>query len=762
MKGHKVLLVKPDYRYFPIGMSYVVKAFEDTNIEYHFVDMHLNPEFNLREAVRSGEYYAVASAGLIGSFTFFRKFFATVKEEAPWMPTLLAGNITWDFPTRMLFETIACDYIVVGEGEITGVELLRHIKEHGIAPTETLGVAFRDPVALEGFTKTARRPPLDLTAKAWLPTWDFFDIKAYGFQGMPVLTGRGCPGRCSFCSPTNGRFRSRPMDHVFEEIDMLNEKFDFLQFHFMNEVFYPDPESIIEFCERYKKVRPHKAWHCLMRMDTDPMVLRHMRDAGCEVMNVGVESGSDRVLELIKKDLTVSQTRTFVQNLKATELVGQASFMMANYGECEEDIKATIDLLLELKVSGPMALTINYPGTLNYKRARRRGLISDELSYVESLDSLYGKNYFQVISGHLSGRLRYLNLSGMSDNALFHVVEREMRRYFTEGFRIQDVCMCVRDGKHYLEGKCPFCDHTLSHLIEPPFISTYDMVSFCNKCGASDTYFSPFDLPGNKAHYEAVRQRLRSAERILVVASENQARRFLMYDHFGLDYGKLLGFAAFPDLECGFALTHPVRLFDELLAQNPDCIFVLRSNVLLAFLFAKHPELFADRSENSPVVFAERLEERQKLAITRCDAVQGERTLLVSSSPVHIFQSLWDVMRQNVHNTTCDVLVQQHRMGEFSLLPDRRTITFSGGNLHVGGVSSESYRFLVEQEYTNLIFSAASDNLTSFSNIFDFAKKIDVKHVYVYEKSNLGIPDSEKILLRIEGAVNTYNVAGGA
>jgi hypothetical protein len=70
----KLLIVKPDYRFFPIGMSYVISVFEEAGIAYDFVDMYLDPDFNIRGAIRSGNYYAVASAGLIGSFTFSAGF----------------------------------------------------------------------------------------------------------------------------------------------------------------------------------------------------------------------------------------------------------------------------------------------------------------------------------------------------------------------------------------------------------------------------------------------------------------------------------------------------------------------------------------------------------------------------------------------------------------------------------------------------------------------------------------------------------------
>jgi radical SAM superfamily enzyme YgiQ (UPF0313 family) len=351
--------------------------------------MYFNPEQDFNAILKNGKYLAVASGGLIGSFTFFKRLFIKIKTIDPAMPCILGGNITTAVNTNVLLSSIPVDFLIIGEGEITFPELIFCLAKDRARVGDIRGVVYRAPVEKKGYLKTGRRKQLDLTETNWMPDWSFFDINSYGFQTMPVLTGRGCTGRCSFCSPTNGGFRSRPVEHIIEEIKMLYSDFDFVHLVFMNEIFFPDEETITSFCREYRKLKPQRHWHCLMRMDIDPVVLQTMRDAGCILMNVGVESGSNTVLENIKKDLTTDDTRCFITAAKSADVVTQASFMMANYGETEEDICKTIDLMLDLEISGPMALTINYPGTLNYHRARRQKRISDEKAYIESLDSLY-------------------------------------------------------------------------------------------------------------------------------------------------------------------------------------------------------------------------------------------------------------------------------------------------------------------------------------------------------------------------------------
>ncbi len=420
----KVLVIKPDYNYFPIGIAYVIGSLVRSGIEFDYVDGFLYPEHDYRKQLSENDYLAVATGGLTGSWTFFTRLFKHIKSIRPDMHCILGGNITRDTNNGVIFDSMPVDTLVVGEAEETFPELLLHLDSQDPDLRSVQGLSLPNPLAINGYTRTKKRPRLDLVGENYLPHWDFFDFDRYGFQTMPVLTGRGCPGRCTFCSPTNGVFKGRAVSHTIDEVKMLNEKYDFAHFVFINETLFPDEEMIFEFCREYKKVEPHRLWHCLMRMDVSPEVLYAMQDSGCTVMNVGVESGSDRVLDKIQKDVTVEETKSFMRTAKELGIVTQASFMMANYSETEEELVDTVDMMLDMGVSGPMALTINYPGTLNYFRARKQGLIGDEAAYIDSLDQLYSKDYYHVISGQRSGTLDYLNLSAMPTEQLFHVVER--------------------------------------------------------------------------------------------------------------------------------------------------------------------------------------------------------------------------------------------------------------------------------------------------------------------------------------------------
>ncbi|MFH1673073.1 MAG: radical SAM protein [Pseudomonadota bacterium] len=716
MTSQKVLLIKPDYCYFPIGFAYIITALERAGIPYKFIDCYLDPNPDLNTILTEENYIAVASGGLIGNYTFFRNLFATIKKIAPSIPCILGGNITIDLNTARLLAKIPADFLVIGEGDITFPLLLERLVSGRNEFSDIKGLAFRTPKAHKGFVRTPKRPHLDLINDNRILNWDFFDRQKYGFPTMPILTGRGCTGRCSFCSPTNGKFRARSLVHIIEEMESLNSKYDFNLFIFQNEIFFPDEKNIYNFCKEYKKIRPFKKWRCLMRMDTNQNVLEAMHDAGCVSMNVGVESGSNRVLSIIKKDISTTDTRQFIHAVKKENIVCRASFMMANYDETEDDIKKTIDLLLELQVSGPMALTINYPGTLNYARARKRKLIIDEDSYIESLDLLYSRNYYQVISGHLSGNLNYLNLSAMSDHQLFLVVEREMRRYYTKGFCIQNTQQKLTKRNDVIElvGNCPFCNQQLAYEVNPNAIDPINLRLTCGKCEDKDISFNPLQLKNYAKYFAQIKDKIATAERPLIIAGANEARFLLMFDFFGIRFDKLLGFIAHNEMPTGYALTHPIIPLDKALKLNPDLFIVTEAippDIISQIATQDSNDFFAKTvmlSTGNPL---------PNKTILINELPVDSKILIISSGPSQLLELLLPTIERPDSDIRYDMLIQRSREHILDKFSPNKTFLFTDGQISREHIGIERIKTLSDKQYDIIIFLANNDSFKNYRKV---------------------------------------------
>lgn len=583
--SRKVLLVKPsDNYFFPIGYAYVATALKSAGIEFDYIDLHLHPTFDLEAHLRTHDYLAVCAGGLLWSLPHFKEIFATAKRVNPRLACILGGNIVVDFSSQILFEYLDIDYLVIGEGEITATLLLQHIDVHGISPTSLEGVAYRTLQAPGSHVRNARRPFLDLTSRNWMPTWDFVEVDRYSYSQklqkrfFPVLTGRGCTGRCAFCSPTNGRYRGRPVEHVLAELEYLISHYDFDYFYFINEVFFQTEEQIIAFCRGYSRLKGRKPWMCPQRMDTPLSVLAFMKEAGCFTVTVGLESGSDAILKKMKKNITTDQARAYIAALKEQEIQVEASFIFGNFEETPEDMAKTVDLMLDLDAFGPMVLCITYPGTLNYQRARRLGLVRDDLQYILDPHDAYNPSYLRQMEDHYSGKRRYLNITAMDDDLLFATVVHEMRRLYSQGYCYRQVTASTQDGIVYqLRGTCPICRGIVEKKASIDDPSAFQE-HLCPECGEPHVHFPARIIPVLRQAQEAALVELESAGSIAVVGTADQVRAFLKLGVEGFPYDKVAGFLRSADsdpLHEGSWIGNLRQLSPEEVAHSADTLVAL-------------------------------------------------------------------------------------------------------------------------------------------------------------------------------------------
>jgi radical SAM superfamily enzyme YgiQ (UPF0313 family) len=288
------------------------------------------------------------------------------------------------------------DYIIGGEGEITFVKLLQALKQGEPFPRYSVG----------------ERPDLDR-----LP---FIDRELYpytvsinlpNYEGVfrpPMITmicSRGCPFRCTFCYPHSklhfgGKVRYRSVDNVMAELELLQEKYRFECVKFYDYSFTLNPEWAWEFARSYRKLS--KPFWIQSRADLivkEPDLIRELAGVGLEMVGVGFESGSDKVL----RDLRKGSTREI--NLQAARIVKEAgvflsgSFMLGTPSEEEEDLQATISMVKEMR---PDFISVSFftpiPGNELYHECKEKGLIIKDdpemwIDFSPEVPKIKGKDY---------------------------------------------------------------------------------------------------------------------------------------------------------------------------------------------------------------------------------------------------------------------------------------------------------------------------------------------------------------------------------
>ncbi len=264
------------------------------------------------------------------------------------------------------------DVVVIGEGEATTVELLQRLDAGGIeAAAGCPGTLVR--VGGEVTLGHPRERLRDLDALP-LPAYDVLDLSAY--QEFPVMTSRGCPWRCGFCdvAVTWGRARvTRSLERVLDELELL-ARAGVERVQIEDDTFLLPRSRVERFCRDVSSRVPGLRWGCLGRADlVDHHLVETMALAGCDSLFLGLESGSDRVLEQIHKRLT-ADTGVAAALTAARHMAVRAYFIWGFEFETWEDFLATFDEVGYLAAHGVDSCYTQlapFPGTPVYENRTR-------------------------------------------------------------------------------------------------------------------------------------------------------------------------------------------------------------------------------------------------------------------------------------------------------------------------------------------------------------------------------------------------------
>lgn len=225
--------------------------------------------------------------------------------------------------------------------------------------------------------------------------WQWYLEAWYSRQPfMNMMTSRGCPYHCAFClwpqSMYGHKQRFRSLDNVFAEINDLVNKYNVRELNIDDGTFTTKKERVLEFCERMIKARFNIIWTCNGRVDNlDDEMLKEMKKAGCKMIRLGVESGSQEVLDKIKKGLTLEQIEMGVKLVKKHGIQALGGFMFGFPYDTRESVEKTLAFAKKLSPDQvQFSINMCYPGTSLYEYARDNDILLAE-SFKE-FDMTYG------------------------------------------------------------------------------------------------------------------------------------------------------------------------------------------------------------------------------------------------------------------------------------------------------------------------------------------------------------------------------------
>lgn len=321
-----------------------------------------------------------------GSISRDIDFTSELKRKFPEIFTCLVGNHVTALHSEVLSQYPIADCVARNEYEETIVELANAIKddesfEHITSLTwrnsNSEIIVNQSRPALENLDEM---PYASEIFKRYCKSTDYF-FSAGRFPQIMMYTGRGCPYLCTFCVyPQNfygHKYRHRSADSIAAEFKYIENNFpEVVEVTIEDDTFTVYKQHTIDVCKKLIEQDNKLTWTCNVRADLDEETMRWMKKAGCRLVIVGFESGSNEILKLMKKGVRVEQFKA-AENAKKAGLLIHACYMMGNRGETLVTMNETLELAKRLNTDTAQFFPLMiYPGTEAYDWAKKEGLIN--------------------------------------------------------------------------------------------------------------------------------------------------------------------------------------------------------------------------------------------------------------------------------------------------------------------------------------------------------------------------------------------------
>jgi anaerobic magnesium-protoporphyrin IX monomethyl ester cyclase len=307
-----------------------------------------------------------------------------VKKACPDTVTIMGGPHVTFLPSETLMKCQQLDIVCVGEGERTICELAQAV-EGKASLSSVRGIVYRSGNRV---AETLPQPLIDdldslpFPARHLLPMNRYTVLRKKATIGH-VITSRGCPFNCIFCASSllfGRKFRARSARNVIDEVEEVVSDYSPDTLEFTDDLFTLDHRRVEGICDEMKNRRLDVPWACSSRVDTvSRELLLKMREAGCVFIYFGVESGSQRTLNQMRKGITISQIENAVRWAKEIGIETLASFIIGWPGETIDDVEDTLEFAKRLDVDyAQFSFATPYPGTELYNLAKNQKLLLTE------------------------------------------------------------------------------------------------------------------------------------------------------------------------------------------------------------------------------------------------------------------------------------------------------------------------------------------------------------------------------------------------
>jgi radical SAM superfamily enzyme YgiQ (UPF0313 family) len=389
----RIAFVNPPYLYaygkiatgkhcsFPLGLGYMAAYVREHGHEPAIFDIEAMPySFDeIWQQILDFKPDLVAITSVTSNFTQAKYLAEKSKTEIGCL-VVMGGPHVAALPKVTLQAVTGLDGVIIGEGEEPLRILADQYEATGMVDFSSIPSAC---FIVDGeFKRSTQMKLIEDLDSIPLPARDLVDMSWYSLQphfergqkSATILSSRGCPSKCTFCGNLihGRRFRFNSPNYFVTELQMLRDKYGIRHFHIVDDCFSADPERVSEICQLIlDRKLTDITWFIFGRADSlqDEKLIIKMRRAGCVYVLLGVESGSEHVLEKMRKETPLDTVRTCCKLLRKNRIAYFNSFIIGNVGETEDDVMKSIAFAKELKsVMEGFNIMTPFPGTYVFNK----------------------------------------------------------------------------------------------------------------------------------------------------------------------------------------------------------------------------------------------------------------------------------------------------------------------------------------------------------------------------------------------------------
>lgn len=441
---------------FPLGLGYVGMVAKNEGIDVTLFDIHryaLNKQ-QVIDKIKNMNCDIIGINAYSTQYAYYKWLVDIIDNTLPDALIITGGPLATNNAKQVL-ENTNTDICVIGEGEETVKEIINSkYNEY----KQIAGIAY---MGEQGVVFTSSRPLIRDIDDIPFIDYEVFPLDDYignaGLFGYParrvmnMVSSRGCPANCNFCSKVFPKARRRSINNIYNEIYALKKKYNIDGISFIDELVITGKKRTLELCAVMKEL--NIKWGCQCRVSYAPLELfKKMKKSGCVYVGLGVESGSQKILDNMNKRTTVEKNEAAIKNVIAAGLTPVVQMIYGYPGEDESTIDETVDMFKRAHYFPPnvfckphMSLITPLPGSKLYNDCVSNGRIKNEVEYLLKLEQ-----------GYISSSPVLINFTTFSDKELMERKEMVEKAIFENYMRYLKENLLARVSYHILFLKVRF------------------------------------------------------------------------------------------------------------------------------------------------------------------------------------------------------------------------------------------------------------------------------------------------------------------